>query len=346
MKKKRNLIFFVLFYSSFIIFKGVNMHAKLRLAAVTWQTKESKYKKKSLLLQTQTNKPMPVNTKIENIEYLPYGECFFERRDIWNTPYKFNAKELDQETGLYYYGARYYTPEVSIWLSVDPLADKFYNTSPYMYCVGNPIKLIDYNGMDTAVFGSDNKFIEIKPGGDHVGQKLGDNGFYFNFTDPENDIESIRKGEINKLYIAEDKKILNDLDRADVNKKENKGFIDGPLYLKNHSNATTNEGELDFLIKSEIIGENVGLPGNYLYITKVNGMMIAHNNYNFGNFMWGASANSLNVDLSLALLGAHLNNYFNDERNVGKAWYQRDFDSKDDQLSISLGWNWRRNLKK
>ena len=36
-------------------------------------------------------------------------------------PYKFNAKELDSETGLYYYGARYY-PRLSIWYGVDPLA--------------------------------------------------------------------------------------------------------------------------------------------------------------------------------------------------------------------------------
>jgi RHS repeat-associated protein len=85
---------------------------------------------------------------IQHIEYLPYGETFFERRDYWNTPYKFNAKELDAETGMYYYGARYYTPEVSIWLSVDPLADKYPSMSPYMYCAGNPVVFIDPNGME------------------------------------------------------------------------------------------------------------------------------------------------------------------------------------------------------
>jgi RHS repeat-associated protein len=86
---------------------------------------------------------------IQHIEYLPYGELFFERRmDYWNTPYKFNAKELDEETGMYYYGARYYTPEVSIWLSVDPLADKYPSMSPYIYCAGNPVILVDPNGMD------------------------------------------------------------------------------------------------------------------------------------------------------------------------------------------------------
>ncbi|NMA73661.1 MAG: RHS repeat-associated core domain-containing protein, partial [Bacteroidales bacterium] len=47
-----------------------------------------------------------------HIEYLPTGELFAEQRDYWHTPYRFNGKELDEETGLYYYGARYYTPEL------------------------------------------------------------------------------------------------------------------------------------------------------------------------------------------------------------------------------------------
>ena len=40
----------------------------------------------------------------------------------YNNPFKYNGKELDEATGLYYYGARYYDPKTSIWLSVDPLA--------------------------------------------------------------------------------------------------------------------------------------------------------------------------------------------------------------------------------
>lgn len=61
--------------------------------------------------------------------------------------YKFNGKELDEETGLYYYGARYYDPRTSIWLSVDPLAEMFPNWNPYHYVHQNPIKLIDPTGM-------------------------------------------------------------------------------------------------------------------------------------------------------------------------------------------------------
>ena len=61
--------------------------------------------------------------------------------------YKFNGKELDQETGLYYYGARYYDPKGSLWLSVDPLEDKFPSYSQYNYCLNNPVRITDPDGM-------------------------------------------------------------------------------------------------------------------------------------------------------------------------------------------------------
>ena len=65
----------------------------------------------------------------------------------YRSPFKFNGKELDEETGLYYYGARYYDPKISIWLSVDPLAESFPNWNPYNYTMQNPINLVDPTGM-------------------------------------------------------------------------------------------------------------------------------------------------------------------------------------------------------
>ena len=62
-------------------------------------------------------------------------------------PYKFNGKELDQETGLYYYGARYMNPVTSLWYGVDPLAEKYTSLSAYSYCSSNPINLIDPIGL-------------------------------------------------------------------------------------------------------------------------------------------------------------------------------------------------------
>ena len=65
-------------------------------------------------------------------------------------PFVFTGKERDAETGYGYFGARYMDHELmTSWLSVDPLADKYPNVSPYAYCVWNPVKLIDTDGRDT-----------------------------------------------------------------------------------------------------------------------------------------------------------------------------------------------------
>ncbi|WP_278613920.1 RHS repeat-associated core domain-containing protein, partial [Phocaeicola plebeius] len=84
---------------------------------------------------------------VQHIEYVPFGEVFIEERNsIWNTPYLFNAKEFDEETGLYYYGARYYEPRVSLWISTDPMQEKTSNITTYAYCINNPVAYIDHDG--------------------------------------------------------------------------------------------------------------------------------------------------------------------------------------------------------
>ena len=63
------------------------------------------------------------------------------------TPFTSTGKERDSETGFSYFGARYYDSDlITGWLSVDPMADKYPNISPYSYCHNNPVKLIDPDG--------------------------------------------------------------------------------------------------------------------------------------------------------------------------------------------------------
>ena len=101
------------------------------------------------------------------MEYFAFGETFVEEhKNSINSPFKFNGKELDEESGLYYYGARYYDPRLSIWASVDPLANfnpfmdsehyingdhnggvfNHFNHNSYSYCYQSPIIYIDPNG--------------------------------------------------------------------------------------------------------------------------------------------------------------------------------------------------------
>ena len=67
-----------------------------------------------------------IGNTVQQVEYTPWGEVFVERQfgtSGYESPYLFNGKELDEETGLYYYGARYYDPKMSVWYSVDPLSN-------------------------------------------------------------------------------------------------------------------------------------------------------------------------------------------------------------------------------
>jgi len=85
--------------------------------------------------------------KITNwYEYMPYGEMLMElSNQHYNNPYKYNGKEFDAATGYYYYGARYYDPKRSFWLSVDPLTE--ITGSPYAYVWNDPVNFADPSGM-------------------------------------------------------------------------------------------------------------------------------------------------------------------------------------------------------
>lgn len=83
------------------------------------------------------------------LAYMPYGETLAEQQNgtSYYSPFKFSAKEKDPETGYSYFGARYYSPELSVWLSVDPMADKRPWLSAYNYCQLNPVMRVDPTGM-------------------------------------------------------------------------------------------------------------------------------------------------------------------------------------------------------
>jgi len=77
---------------------------------------------------------------------------------------------------VYYYGARYYDPKSSVWLGVDPKAEKAPSTSPYAYCSNNPIKYVDPDGKFKKFFGA--VLYSIAHGGGKVSRDR-TNGEYF-----------------------------------------------------------------------------------------------------------------------------------------------------------------------
>ena len=84
-------------------------------------------------------------TVVETNHYYPFGGVFASTSV---QPYKYNGKELDTKKGLnwYDYGARHYDATLGRWLVVDPLTEKYYGLSPYVYCNNSPIRYIDPTG--------------------------------------------------------------------------------------------------------------------------------------------------------------------------------------------------------
>src|SRR5262249_1636279 len=92
----------------------------------------------------------------EHMEYFPFGETWVaEQSNTQRLPFLFTGKELDEETGLYYFGARYYDPRTSVWQSADPILAHYLvagtgaanggvyypqNLAVYSYGYGNPLR--------------------------------------------------------------------------------------------------------------------------------------------------------------------------------------------------------------
>ncbi|MBD3330563.1 hypothetical protein GF354_03455 [Candidatus Peregrinibacteria bacterium] len=78
-------------------------------------------------------------------DYYPFGESVTASGDE-ESLYQFTGKEKDSNTGLIYFGARYYDPGIGRFMSVDPLAGKYWEWSPYHYSFNNPLGFIDPDG--------------------------------------------------------------------------------------------------------------------------------------------------------------------------------------------------------
>ncbi len=102
-------------------------------------------------------------TVTQGFLYAPFGEITTEYNATFGNnvlpKYTFNAKELDEETGMYYYEARYYKPPV--FTSRDPLFEKYFWHSPYTYCGNNPVNKVDPTGMDEYEFDKNGKKVNI-----------------------------------------------------------------------------------------------------------------------------------------------------------------------------------------
>ncbi|MEY8709074.1 RHS repeat-associated core domain-containing protein, partial [Bacteroides faecichinchillae] len=87
----------------------------------------------------------------ETNSYYPFGGMFTSVNSV--QPYKYNGKELERKNGLncYDYGARQYDAVLGRWTTVDPMSEKCYKYSPFIYCNDCPVKYIDPDGNSTQI---------------------------------------------------------------------------------------------------------------------------------------------------------------------------------------------------
>ncbi len=286
---------------------------------------------------------------VQHIEYVPFGETFIdERNGSWHTPYLFNAKERDEETGLYYYHARYYDSRRSVWLSVDPLAEKKLWMTSYNYCSNNPIVRVDPDGKKDVVFNNDGSYKTIQNDNFWHNLWFGTRGvindtegkprntFRFNNTNDSKRFE-LKPGEKGYLRGVDEKYLINNLNKLVISGTEptkKMSIVDKYKYIYQQSMSG---GYLDFAYAD-------GFNTYTLYI--VNGT--AYDNYDAGNFIWGNAMKKLGIPYELVKFGSEYNGFWNgklqnNEWNKSQHWIKRISwfgDSKEDQQAILRGYDY------
>ena len=134
--------------------------------------------------------------------------------DRWLFSSKESQSFLNASIPLLDFGARMYNPVIARWTASDPLSEKYYGISPYVYCLGNPISIIDPNGMDIWTMDEKGNVVWVKESDDH---RL----YYMN-----ND------GLLSDDYVSvSDRSILDDLTKTEAK-------VDGGAKVSSHTSKT------------------------------------------------------------------------------------------------------------
>ena len=132
----------------------------------------------------------------------------------WHFSGKESQSILNASIPLLDFGARMYNPAIARWTAADPLSEKYYGISPYVYCLGNPISIIDPNGMDIWTMDEKGNVVWVKESDDH---RL----YYMN-----ND------GLLSDDYVSvSDRSILDDLTKTEAK-------VDGGAKVSSHTSKT------------------------------------------------------------------------------------------------------------
>ena len=206
---------------------------------------------------------------LEQNDYRPFGENIDDEDLIYDEDNRYRFAGKEEQTfmnGTYSdFGARFYSPDIQRWTTPDPLAEKYYDLSPYAFCNNNPINFVDKDGMDIYRY-------DDKSGTFHLYQETDDDydqiaKFKYNKDTGEYELKTTRKGKIKVRMDNIEKGILSD----------------GINLLTNSQVWSTNdvsiEGFQNFIIDySDMVGREMG---GYYY-TEIGGMDIKYINSGMG----------------------------------------------------------------
>ena len=231
----------------------------------------------------------------QRTQYYPSGLPWAEGEGASVQNKKYNGKEFIEAHGLDEYDsqARMYYPAIMRTTTLDPLAEKYYSISPYAWCGNNPVNRIDPDGMSYSNFDRNGNYINttkdnwwhnlwhgrtgrIVDGDGNVTQS-------FKFADPKREVKDLKDGKIDKVQFVQESEVISMLSKAGAFTKENKttnnDVSDRYDYLLKESPAG---GKFDFSVTK--------IPNQYSDYDQTLFLIdgVAHNRFNFGNFMWGA----------------------------------------------------------
>ena len=183
---------------------------------------------------------------LQTNDYYPYGDLFSSAgtADTSGNRYRFTGKELGNETGLYDFSARCLQTSLGRFTTIDPLAEKYPNISPYAYCNGNPVNFVDPDGMD--IYRYDDK-----------------SGTFHLYQTNDDDFDQVGRFKYNKETGEYDLKTRKDGSAKTRMDKIEKGILSDGLNLLSDSHAWSTddvsvEGFQEFIVKySDMAGREM-----------------------------------------------------------------------------------------
>lgn len=221
-------------------------------------------------------------------------------------------------------------PQQLVWTAPDPAAERRGVLRAYDYCAADPELRVDPEEGENYLFDETGCFLS-RVQATRSKQRLflwlgyGTPPLSARFADPAHDPATI--GMHTQVRLVTPEEIRTSLEEVGAFSAGHHGFFKGSAYMYRNSGYG---GLLDFAVNGQhdIIDQ-------VFYITRtLPEGYVAHNHYNYGNFLWGATACELGIPLFWSRLGAHFNNFFLSPDTKGS------FDAMDDQYSIRTGYHW------